>query len=263
MTRLWLLLLAFLCLGATEGEGGESESAAGGEEAGASGGDEETLDDLIALAEGAGDESTEGAEQPTEGAALKEARRRNQEIQNQLDAERSARTAAEARAAPPQRQVDPDYEREEQELAAARTAGQSQEQLNWLAWKIDGNRKIRQAQQASFGALAEARDLQDRTAFERLEITNPKFYKRYATRVEAAMNEMRARGQNAPRLAVLRLLIGDDVVNGNVKASKKTPAAATGGVDRGRTPNARGDVGAKGKLSEHQKRTARLENQRI
>ena len=267
--NLLLLLLAYLTLGATGGagaggEGADAEGGAGGpgEDDPNAASDEETLDDLIELAEGAGDAAA--APDPKESAALKEARRRTQETENQLNQERAARQAAEARAAPAQRFVDPDFEREEQELAAARTSGQTPEQLSWLAWKIDGNRKIRDTQRASFGALAQAQDLQDRTAFERLEITQPKFFKRYAARVEAAMNEMRARGQNAPRLAVLRLLIGDDIMNGTIKPKPRAAAApVAGGVDRGRTPNARSDVGAKGKQSEHDKRIARLENQRI
>lgn len=252
LNRLYLLLLAFLCLGAGEpGEGDEPLP----EDAGGTG--DETLDDLLDVVEPPADASAAPDDAAKDNAAVKEARRRAQDAENQLATERNLRAQAEARANPPQRYVDPDWEREEKELADARAGGDAA-QLAWMQWKVDGSRRIRAAERNSSASLMQAQDLQDRTAFERLEITKPQVFKRYGARVEAAMNEMRQRGQNAPRLAVLRLLIGDDIMNGKVK-----PKKAAEPVERGRSPGLRSDVPSKGRLTEQQKRIARLENQII
>jgi hypothetical protein len=66
------------------------------------------------------------------------------------------------------------------------------------------------------------------------------------------MAEMRSRGQNAPRLAVLRLLIGDDIMNGKVKKSSKPASGAPPAprVERGRTPGVRSDVRGGGRGGE-------------
>lgn len=253
MSKLWLLLLAFLTLGVDESDPNADPATTAAAD--------ETFEDLLDVANSlpdGGETPPEGDEPPDNAAALKEARRRQQETENQLNNERAARAAAEARAAPPQRYVDPDWQREEDEIAQARAKGATAEQLGWLQWKVDGNRKIRQTERNSFGALLQAQDLTDKAAFDRLEVTKPKFYQTYAPRVEAAMAEMRSRGQNAPRLAVLRLLIGDDIMSGKIK-----PKAAGATVDRGRTPGVRSDTTAKGKLTEHQKRTARLADRLI
>jgi len=257
-------LLAFLVLGAVDGDGGGdgSDDGAAPESDDAGTGDD-TLDELINLADGGSDDAGAGGEAADTGAAVKEARRRAEAAENLLAAERTARAAAEARAAPQQRYVDPDYEREEAEIAQAKAAGANADQLNWLQWKVDSNRRMRASQQASYGALARAEDLQDRMAFERLEVSKPQVFKKYAPRVEAAMNEMRARGQNAPRLAVLRLLIGDDIMNGALKPKSRAAASSSSTVDRGRNVSARGDVGTKGRLTEQQKRVQRLQNQII
>ncbi len=219
---------------------------------------EESFDDLLELAESLPEEAAPSGDE-AEVAEIEKARRRAQDLENQLNAERAARSAAEARAnAPQQRMVDPDWQREEEEISQARAKQATPEQLAWLQWKIDGNRKIRQSERNSFGALVQAQDLQDRVAFDQELSATPGLKQRYAARVEAAMNEMRSRGQNAPRMAVLRLMIGDDAMSGKIKR-KSAPAT----VDRGKTPGVRSDTTAKGKLTEHQKRIARLEGRNL
>jgi len=256
--KLWKLLLAFLTLGAAEGEGAAPATPDPSTDAG-TGDDDlfgETGDDLIDAAEaGGGAPKVEEEETP----ALKEARRRAQDAEERAErAERAARERPAPTAPTPTR--DPDYEREEQEMAQARAAGSTPEQIAWLQWKIDSNRKMRASERTSQSALQESREIADRTAFEKLELTKPQVYKRYAERVEAAVNDMRAKGQApAPRLAILRLLIGDDIMNGKVK-----PKAKAAPVERGRSPVIRSDTrGGKGTMTEHEKRKQRLANIRI
>ncbi len=72
---------------------------------------------------------------------------------------------------------------------------------------------------------------------------------------------MRAKGQTpVPRIAILRFLIGDDIMNGKVKPKGKSAPVA-----RGTSGVIRSDVRGKGgnAMSEHEKRKARLQNVRI
>jgi hypothetical protein len=261
---LWKLLLRFLTLGVDEPDPPtDDEDQDVNADAGGTG--DESLDDLLDVVEPPAGQAPTG-DAPAENAAVKEARRRAADLELQLEDERRARQAAEQRVPAPVSGADPETEREDAELAQARASGATPDQLSWLQWKIDSNRKIRASERASTGALREAQDVADRAAFDRLEVSKPQVYKRYAERVEKAMQEMRAKGQNAPRLAVLRLLIGDDIMNGKIKpktVARPAPDAAAGTVDRGRSPGIRSDVRGKAGQNERDKRRARLENQLI
>jgi len=165
---------------------------------------------------------------------------------------------------------DSDFDREEAELAAYRAKPDAtQEGLQWLQWKIDSNRKMRSSERNSQGALAEARDLADRSAFDRLEITKPKIFKAYAKRVEDTIADLRSKGQAAPpRLALLRFLVGDDLMNGKIKPKQAKAAAggepaAAAQVPRGRTPGTRSDVSGRQKQNEREARRERLRNTNI
>ena len=130
------------------------------------------------------------------------------------------------------------------------------------------NRILRENAKVSRQALDTAADMRDRAEFDRLALTNPKVFKLYESKVEKALNDLRAQGQNAPRMLLLRLAIGNDVMDGKVKgktrkATDAGAAQANAGVDRGRSPGARSDVSSKGRQTESQKRRARLENVNI
>jgi hypothetical protein len=56
------------------------------------------------------------------------------------------------------------------------------------------------------------------------------------------------------------MLIGDDIVEGKVSTKPRAAPADKQGVDRGRTAVSRGDVGARGRASESEKRRQRLAN---
>jgi hypothetical protein len=128
-------------------------------------------------------------------------------------------------------------------------------------WRIESNRRMRESFQMSQTALMQAQDLNDRTAFQSKFSTDPRRAK-YADRVEAHIAEMRKNGANAAREGVYFYLLGKDIAEGKLKpaAKRKAPAAD---VPRGRSPNARSDVSARGAKSEHEKRRARLENMNI
>jgi len=253
--RLLWLLARFLTL-PVEDEGAEGEGAAPiPEEAGTG---DASLDDLLDAVETPGKSAPAGDENPI----VKEARDRADRLERELAEERAARRAQPAVTAPAA--ADSEFEREEAQLAAARRDGADESTLRWLQWQIDSNRKIRTTERNSQQALSRAEDLADRTAFEKLEITKPGVYKKYAERVEKEVTEGRFKG--SPRLGVLRLLIGDDVMSGKIKPkTKSAPAAGTPAatVDRGRTPGVRSDVRPGKGNSESEKRRARLENQLI
>lgn len=198
-------------------------------------------------------------------------------IRAQLKAERTAREAAErqareasdraaaaerARAASPPAKSEEQriFEEEEARLRAADVTAQEK-------WQIESNRVLRANTRASTAALNEAREISDRADFERLKASTP-VLKKYESRIEAKLVEIRATGSNLPRRVVAQLLIGEDIVSGKVKSTKRAAgdgAPASGGarVERGKPPSGRSDVRGRGAQSEHDKRKARLENQII
>lgn len=216
--------------------------------------EEPALEDLMGA-----DEAPEPKDDPKE--RLTAAERRAADLERELAAERAARQAP-----PHVPSRDPDYEREEAELAKVRESG-DQNALEWAQWRINQNRVIRDSQRTSQNALAEARDIADRTEFGKLELTKPKLYKAYADRVEKVVSEARSKGQgSAPRLMILKYLVGEDMMNNKVKAKPARSAALEGQpqrVERQRLPAARSDVSGRASQSEREKRRARLENQPI
>lgn len=269
MSKVLLALLRrFLRLGIEgEGEPGATAPADGGDgdqgavppaapDLGAGTGDD-LLDDLIDAAEGAPPAPKSGTSDE-----LAEMRAR---------AERAER-ALQDRSTPPAPAAggrDAEFDREEAQLAEARRNGLTPEQISWLQWQIDTNRAVRAGRREASDSLQQARDIADRAAFDRLEIIKPNIYKRYAARVESTIADLRAKGQMIPpRNVLLRVFLGDDLLNGSIKSKSKAPAASGGpstpSVPRGRAPGARSDVNARsGGLTEHEKRRQRLENQPI
>lgn len=243
--------------GDTEGAtGGADESQAGQSAAGAG---EDSFDDLLDL-----EDPAPSAPDPKAAAVAATARAER--------AERAlADTVANRGAAAPQALpgVDPELARDEAQLQAARAApGATPDSIAWAEWQIRSNRAMRESRRDSQQALAEAREIADKTSFDRLELTKPKLFKAYADRVEKTVAELRSKGQAVPpRAALLRFFLGDDMVNGKIKQRPAKAAADAQApqqrVDRGRLPGARSDVRSRGPQSEHAKRIARLENQPI
>ena len=246
-------LIAFLWLGAIEEEGdvpADAATEAADETDADTSADaaESTIDDLI----------------DDEPAPVKKAPAADDREELRARAERAERALSE-RQPPPARGADPETEREDTQLAQAKANGATAEQLSWLQWQIDSNRKMRASERTSQQALQQARDIADRSEFGRLETTQPKLYKRYNTKVEQTIAEMRSRGEaTPPRMVLLRVLLGEDMLNGNIKPKAKAAGAAPATVPRGRSPTMRSDVHAKSSgASEHEKREARLLNRII
>ncbi len=272
--KLKWLLLRYFTLGVVEGEdggAGDAEDAGadgGAADAGAQGGDEGGLDDL-----GGGDlesliEAGE-ATLPDDKAAKKReadelAREREARIRAEVerDTERRLRAESGHRAQPNAEQAI--FEEEQRRLADPATTEIEK-------WQIQSNRTLRANTQASNRAMTEAADMRDQAQFDRLAITHPKVHKAYAERVESELQKMRAQGQNAPRAALLRFILGNDMIEGKLKGkTARKPAAAAAdagarpsGVSRGKPPGARSDVSAKQRQTEREKREARLANVQI
>lgn len=204
----------------------------------------------------------DGDEETPEQKRIAAAEKRAADAQADADRERQARRDAEARAsAPAASGRDADFDREEKQLADAKTNGMSANELSWLQWQVDSNRRMRTVERNSQATLREAQETSDRAEFGRLETSNPKAYKRYAPRVEAALAEMRRNGQSAPRLTIMKLMLGDDIISGKVKPKAAPKADPSSQVSRGRTPGVRTDVsGRGGSQSEREKRRERLRN---
>lgn len=249
MSRLLRRLLAHLRLGAEPGDTPDPGAADLGASPDDQGGGD-TLEDLADLQ--LADDPEPAAPAPRES---NEAR-----LQRELEQERAAHRASLQRFPQPTGPaIDPETAAEQAQMAAAKARGATQSELDMLAWTHQSNRTLRESQRNSQAAVRRAEDLHDQTAFEKLEITNPAIYKRYKSRVDEEVAKLQAQGQSAPRTAILRFLIGNDLLEGKLKKSvKSAPAPA---VDRGKMPPARTDVSGRRKVqSEREQRRERLRN---
>lgn len=187
-------------------------------------------------------------------AELETARREAKE--NKERAERFEREAAELRVRNAPRPMNDVEAQENARLASADITPLEK-------WQIESNRTLRNNTNASQMALAQARDLADKTAFSAIAMSDP-VAKRYEASVEEELSKARAAGHNPTRESIYTYQLGRDMRAGKFK---KKAAPASGGekktVDRGRLPGAKSDVTGKNGGSEREKRIARLENVRI
>lgn len=243
----WQWLLAFLVLNAVDEGDGDEDPPADDDN------DEPTGDDDDSPADD--DDEDDNQDPPPKQSrgqtAIIEARRRAQ------DAEDKARRLEEELNS--SRHGSPQPTQDQQLYAQEEARLKDPETTELERWQIQSNRTLRQTQQASQAALVEARDMHDRTSFDNRANNDP-VVKKYASEVEKELTKLRSTGGNAPREAIAAMLIGRDVMAGNYKP--KTTAKPND-VKRGKTPNARSDVSTKGRVSEHEKRARRLENQQI
>ena len=80
----------------------------------------------------------------------------------------------------------------------------------------------REMQQQQFAQT----DLLDKTTFQQRALQNPMVAK-YADRVEQTLQEMRSKGQTAPRESILKFLVGEEVLNKAPAAVAKAAKAAS------------------------------------
>ena len=154
--------------------------------------------------------------------AIVEARRRAQEAEERsrrLEAERDEARRSQAPARPPE---DAQFAAEEARLRAA-------DVTELEKWQIQSNRTIRRSEQQALAAQIQASDTADRTAYQARSMDNQRM-RAYATRVEDRLTEMRKSGQNAPREAIYRYLLGEDVDKGTVKTAAAKPKAKAGAL---------------------------------
>lgn len=134
----------------------------------------------------------------------------------------------------------------------------------WQKYAVRGNREARLARQEAQQVRSQSMDMADRSEFATLAMDKPKTYAAYKDRVEARLKEFRVNGGNPTRKQVLTVLMGEDMLEGNLKtADTKTTKSKSSG-ERGKTPGVSSNVSSKGgKLTEAEKRVRRLENVRI
>jgi hypothetical protein len=258
MSAFWKLLLAFLALRADEDEGPGDDDEGGGppdSDDQLADTDDGSLDDLLEVVEPTERRAPAGDEDERRPKRSDDRRREIEEA-----AELAARRAVDAARPMAQPGPDPIAADEDARYNQAVAQGSSKEYLENLAWQIQSNRTMRaNAAEVRRGTMT-AQDIADKTQFDRLELTKPKTYKKYADKVEEHVANARRQGQLVPRSMVLAMLLGQDVLAGKVK-TRSAPKT----VDRGRTPGVRGDVSAKGngKLTKGQAAAKRLDGVHI
>lgn len=253
LTRLYLLLVAFLTLGVDPPDDPDNTDPP----------DDPDAVDPLALDDDNPDPPS--PDDPDDPDAIREqlkAERTRAETAERNAREASDRaTAAEARSRESHRAPTQEQQIFEQEEARLRDPALTAQEK----WQIDSNRILRSNQREARQALAESREIADKADFERLKATNP-VLKRYEERIEKKLVEIRATGGNIPRKVVAQLLIGEDIVDGKVKSTKRTTdggTTQTRTVDRGKSPSGRSDVRGRSASTEQDKRRARLANQII
>jgi flagellar biosynthesis GTPase FlhF len=172
------------------------------------------------------------------------------------------RAAAERRANAPRPGPTEEEKLHQQEQAILDDPKSTEQQKYWA----NANRMLRANNRLAQEALHTSREQADRTEWERAKGSNP-VLKKYDERVEKKLAEVRSGGGNLPRTVIAKLLIGEDIMSGKVKSTKRASADAGGGapkqVERGKPASARSDVRSRGGQTEQDKRRARLANQII
>ena len=196
---------------------------------------------------------------PRASDVIREQKRLRQEAVER--AERAEREAEELRRS--QRQVQQARDEVfEQEEARIKALDLSTPEGRLEKWQIDSNRVMRANQRDANAARLEAADTRDLTSFSKLAVTEPKNYAKYAPLVERELEKARAQGHNPPREILYNQLLAKDVRAAMAKRDAEPKKEAK--LQRGKTPGARSDTPGKGgTMTEHQKRTARLENVQI
>jgi hypothetical protein len=188
---------------------------------------------------------------------IRETRERAQKAERDL-AEARAQLDAARRPQQPQGPATPDpeqvlWQQEEETL-------RNPEANDWQKYAINANRAARQAQAQIRQVQQQTMDMNDRTAFQAYAASNPKAYAVYKDKVEAKLQELRARGQNPSREVILKIMLGEDMLAGNVRSATKKPT--TPAAPRRAAPAS--DVPARpGRPSDAEARAKRLENIRI
>lgn len=193
---------------------------------------------------------------------LKAANDERARVDRELAEERTRRAAP--AAAPPAASA-PDAEaklREEEDRILA-----DPKSTEWQRWQINSSRTIRQSENFARTAMQTAQEANDKADYRELK-TGPTgaLAKKYEAEVEQKLGELRRAGGNMTRRAMLKMVIGHHLVDGDVKAkpkAKAAPAEPANRVDRGRAASPRSDVSGRRQQSERDARLKRLEGRNI
>lgn len=174
------------------------------------------------------------------------------------DAEERA-IRAEARLAEREAIQRPQQVQETAEAEAQRLALMTPEEQ--VVYKVD--KALRASDQRNNAIVFQMQDTADKAAYD-AKAVNDKRYAKYSDAVEKKLTEVRSKGQNIQREALLYYVIGERVVKGGPSAAKPQKRAAAGRVERQqvrgseRRSDASGDRGSRGSSA-----AKRLEGVRI
>lgn len=195
---------------------------------------------------------------------LKAANDERARVDRELAEERTRRSAAPAAPAPVAPAPDAEAKlREEEDRILA-----DPKSTEWQRWQINSSRTIRQSENFARTAMQTAQEANDKADYRELK-TGPTgaLAKKYEAEVEQKLGELRRAGGNMTRRAMLKMVIGHHLVDGDVKAKPKAPKPApaepANRVDRGRAASPRSDVSGRRQQSERDARMKRLEGRNI
>ena len=237
---MWDLLKSFLLLVLSRGVGGEGEESDTETETESQETETETeeteTEEEESETETEEEEAPAGKQESRYQKDMRAARERAQRAEDDAKKAREELAAARQQSNPNAQQTEAQKLWQEEEKLLADPAADS-----WTRYNIQSARNARAAEFNSQQALAEARDLKDQAEFDRVAMKNPKAAERYKDRIE----EIKKQFPNAQRKKILATLLGEDMLDGKLKAETK-PAKKGDGASRGKLPGVRSDARSSG-----------------
>lgn len=255
---------------ASEGEEGQDSSEGEEDESPDAGNDQEQdeSEDLEERADGLEEEprSNGDGRNSRERRSQSSWKRREEKFQAELEAERKAKAASDAklqaleaeRQAQEARRVQEVNNNREEMLSRMTPEERNAFEIQEMRAQIAYNNQMRELQ---------TWDAQDKAKFESIANSDSelgRIYKKNAATIEKHLTDIRARNTNMPRDVLLRYELGDQVLKAlaNKKPSKSQPTRKVQ-----KAPNSRGDASrtpARSNLpSDREARKKRLENVRL
>ena len=193
--------------------------------------------------------ATEGEEEQVEKPSRGETR--YQKLANERQTEREARIRAEARAeALEQAQQQPRYDNGDAARIRAEKMALMEPSEREIFLLKEASQRMEQTQTLTSVQMADYRDEAKYDAQAALNNPRGKAYAKHKDWIENALAQERKAGRNPSREALLRLKLGDDLLN--AKPSKTLPKEKVAAAERvaaaqGKPVSGRGDAGSKKK----------------
>jgi hypothetical protein len=223
---------------------------------------ETALDDLLPEAP-----TRAAPQEPAESPRERELRERAERAEFERDTIRSVQTPRQQPMVARGPQESPEDRAELDWIAAQRAKGANDETIQWYQQQHNTNRTVRETRRMAEQSMRTSQDAADAAAFQSLA-SDPR-YKRYVADVEKHYQANAAAGNPmVPRATILRLVLGDAMLQNKPKpkaaARPQTPGNPDPGrVDRGRRPPARSDVSRDARNNASQALRDRLKDQLI